>query len=119
LWKWLQSLTSGDKDSAAAAAKTENSNLHLVVKSICLPPTESGRFGAEVGTTLREQQMVSMLVISRPELLPHISWIDLCLRVEVDPGDLARKYSDALVEQILTITSFDQAVRISISFIQT
>ena len=36
--------------------------------------------------------------------------LNLCLRVEVDPGDLARKYTDALLEQILDITNFHETV---------
>lgn len=111
LWRWTQSVEAGDKDSASAAAKSENAHLHLVVKSICLSQTEAKQLGSEVDTLSREQQMVSMLVISRPELLPRVSWIELCLRVGVDPGDLARKNSDALIDQILTITSFDEKVR--------
>jgi hypothetical protein len=110
LWRWVQSIDSGEKDGVAAAAKSDNSNLHLVVKAICLPPTEAKSLGAEVDVQSREQQMVLMLNISRPELLPRVNWIELCLRVEVDPGDLSRKYGDALINQILKITSFNASV---------
>merc|ERR1719262_382120 len=34
LWRWHYCVESGDKDSAASIAKTENQNLHMVVKSI-------------------------------------------------------------------------------------
>jgi hypothetical protein len=68
--------------------------------------------GSEVPISARELQMISALVISRPELLSQVHWIDLCLRVEVDPGDLARKYTDALLEQILRFTSFDETVSV-------
>jgi hypothetical protein len=110
LWRWVQSTDSGEKDGATAAAKSDISNLHLVAKAICLPPTEARSLGAEVDIQSREQQMVLMLSISRPELLPRVNWIELCLRVEIDPGDLSRKYSDALINQILKITSFDSTV---------
>jgi hypothetical protein len=110
LWRWIQSVEAGEKDGAVAAAKVGTAQLHLVVKSICLPPVEASRLGAEVPVSLREQQMISMLVISRPELLPHAHWIELCLRVGVDPGELARKYTDALLEQILKITNFHETV---------
>lgn len=110
LWRWIQSIEMGDKDGAAAAAKVGTEQLHLVVKSICLPPAEASRLGTEVPISSRERQMISMLVIARPELLPHIHWIDLCLRVEVDPGVLSRKHTDVLLEQILTITNFDETV---------
>ncbi len=113
LWRWIQSIESGEKDGAASAARVGTTQLHLVVKSICLPSVEALRIGAEVSISTREQQMISLLVISRPELLPHARWIDLCLRVEVDPGDLARKYTDSLIEQILSFTNFNEAVSFS------
>jgi hypothetical protein len=113
LWRWIQSVEAGEKEGAASAAKVGTGQLHLVVKSVCLPPVAASRIGTEVSISAREQQMISLLVISRPELLPHVHWIDLCLRVEVDPGDLARKYTDALLEQILSITNFNEAVSLS------
>jgi hypothetical protein len=113
LWRWVQSVESGEKDGAVSAARVGTTQLHMVVKSICLPPIEASRFGAEISLSTREQQMISLLVISRPGLLPHVHWIDLCLRVEVDPGDLARKHTDILLEQILRLTNFNEAVRFS------
>ena len=110
LWQWRNSIESGEKDSVAVIAKTENQNLHLVVKSICLPSTEAARLGGEVNESTRKDQMISMLVLSRPELLPRVNWIELCLRVEVDPGDLARVSEDLLIQQILDITTFNEKV---------
>ena len=112
LWQWRNSIESVDKDSVAATAKTENQNLHLVVKSICLPCTEIARLGGEVDESVRKEQMVLMLVLSRPELLPRVNWIDLCLRVEVDPGELARQSGHYLIQQILEITAFNEKVRL-------
>ncbi|KAG0651944.1 translational activator [Hyphodiscus hymeniophilus] len=108
LWRWRNSIDSGEKDTVAAMAKTENQNLHLVVKSICLNPTESVHFGGLVDESVRKHQMISMLVLSRPELLPRVSWIELCLRVAVDPGDLARASGQLLIQQILDLTTFDE-----------
>jgi hypothetical protein len=110
LWRWRQSVEQGEKDSAPAAAKTESQNLRLVVKSICLSPEEAIRMGGSVDKSIRNDQMVSLLILSRPELLPRMSWIDLCLRVEVDPGALARDLGDALIQQILDYTSFTENV---------
>ena len=110
LWHWIQSIEGGEKDSAAAAAKSDNVNLHYVVRSICLSPMESKRFGAEISASSREQQMVSLLVLARPELIPRVNWIRLCLTVEIDPGDLARKYSNDLMNQIIKLTSFSETV---------
>lgn len=105
LWRWLQSIELGEKDSAPISAKTENENLHLVLKAICLTPAEITRRGGVRDQAVVKGQMVSLLVICRPELLPRVSWIELCLKAEVDPGNLARERGDALLEQILDITS--------------
>ena len=110
LWRWRHCIESGDKDSAAMTSKTENQNLHLVIKSICLPPEDVARLGVKLDKSILKEQMVSLLVISRRELLPCVNWIDLCLRTEVDPGDLARVSGDSLIQQILDYTNFDEAV---------
>ena len=110
LWRWTQSVESGEKDSAAAAAKTDNLNLHLVVKSICLPSADLERLSGDIADSILKEQMVSMLVLARPELVPRLNWIDLCLRVAVDPGDLARAFGDDLVQQIVDYTNFDEKV---------
>jgi hypothetical protein len=110
LWRWHQSIESGDKDSAAATSKTDNQNLHLVVKSICLPPSDVERMGGSISESVRKEQMISLLVLGRPELLPRIVWIDLCLRIGVDPGALANESADELIQQILDFTSFTETV---------
>lgn len=111
LWQWIQNVEQGEKDCAAAASKTENAQLHLVIRAICLPAEEIAQFGgSSVDEASKEKQMISMLVIARPELLPRINWIDLCLRTGVDPGTLARTQGDALMAQIDDITSFKETV---------
>lgn len=119
IWRWRHSIESGEKDSAAATAKTNNQNLHLVIKSICLAPAEVARFGGQIDDSILKDQMVSFLVLSRPGLIPRVSWIDLCLRTEVDPGDLARVSGDSLIQQILDYTSFNEAVRITSNSLNT
>lgn len=110
LWHWVRLIEVGEKDCAAAASKTDKSNLHLVTKAICLSDSDASRLNAEISSVVKEQQMVKMLVIARPELLPGVSWIELCLRVGVDPGYLGRQYKEVLIEQILDITSFKEEV---------
>ncbi|PBP19360.1 50S ribosomal protein L19e [Diplocarpon rosae] len=109
LWMWRHAVDSGEKDTAAAAAKTDNQNLHIVVKSICLSAAEMIELDTQVEPEVRKQQMISLLVLSRPELVPQVSWIELCLRVAVDPGELARESGMSLVQQILDCTSFSES----------
>jgi len=112
LWRWRDSVEHGEKDSAAIAAKSENKELHLVVKSICLSEAEISELGGQVDESVKKAQMISLVVLARPELLPRVNWIDSCLRVGVDPGDLARTAGDTLMQQILNCTSFDEDVRV-------
>ncbi|TAQ91547.1 hypothetical protein B7494_g178 [Chlorociboria aeruginascens] len=106
LWHWRVLVELGEKDTAAAASKTETQNLHQVVKSICLPPIEVARLGGTISEIILKKQMISLLVLSRNALLPRVNWIDICLRVGVDPGNLAREFGDLLIEQILKATDF-------------
>ncbi|KAI0108039.1 ARM repeat-containing protein [Daldinia grandis] len=108
LWRWIESSHLEDKDSIAASAKFENSHLHLVLRSICLSDDESEQLGAQKSQEGLAKQMCSLLVIARNDLVPRASWIDLCLRVGLDPGSLAQKYEEELLRQIIEKTSFDQ-----------
>lgn len=112
IWHWLNSLESGDKESAAVLAKSEADNLHLALNSICLSGTgqeHAYRIPKEQRQEHLEIQMCSLLVLARPDLVPRVRWIDLCLRVGVDPGDLVRKHEDKLLQEVVTSTS-DQKV---------
>ncbi|KAL2261667.1 hypothetical protein VTK26DRAFT_3659 [Humicola hyalothermophila] len=109
IWAWLEATEAADKESAAALAKTGRSNLHLVLKSVCLSPEEyATRGGSDVDKSRLEAQLCSLLVLAKPHLIPRASWIDLCLRVQLDPGELAKKHESTLIEEIVGRTSFGQ-----------
>lgn len=110
LWHWLEMLEVGDKDSAAVLAKSEKDNLHLALKSICLTPVECAkRAQLTAAKDLLEPQMCSLVVLARQQLIPRSKWIDLCLRVDVDPGALAQKYEKELLEEVVERTSFESS----------
>ena len=111
MWYWIEMLEEGDKDSAALASKTGNQHLHTVLRAICLSTREFRDLLHEPNREQLERQMCSLLTLARPELVPRISWIDLCLHVEVDPGDLARKYETRLLDEVKTRTAIEQKVR--------
>ncbi|KAL7623573.1 translational activator of GCN4 [Parahypoxylon ruwenzoriense] len=108
LWKWIESSHIEDKDSIAASAKFENANLHLVLRSICLSSDEFEALGAQKPQELLATQMCSLLVIARDDLIPRASWIDLCLKVGLDPGSLAQQREEELIRYIIDKTTFDQ-----------
>ncbi|KAF5529586.1 translation activator GCN1 [Fusarium mexicanum] len=105
LWDYLKHSGSPDKDPSSGAH-----NLVQVVKAICLTPTDIEKSGETIHTEDLETQANNLLVLARPELIPRASWIDLCLRMELDPGNLVKKYQDELVTEIETQTSFSQKV---------
>ncbi len=106
----------GDKDSAAALAKSGDANLHLVL--VGLLESQGIRGPCRLWPRSRpklEAQMCSLVVLAKPQLIPRASWISLCLRVELDPGELARKYEDVLIREIVDRTGFGQKVPTSSS----
>jgi hypothetical protein len=90
LWSWYRSGELEDKDSAAVASKTGSTELSAVVNCLCLPPEAVQKQGANIDQATLRVQALSLIVLARAEMIPRISWIDLCLRMGVDPGDLVQ-----------------------------
>ncbi|EMT63778.1 Translational activator GCN1 [Fusarium odoratissimum] len=105
LWDYLKHSGSSDKEPSSGAH-----NLIQVVKAICLTPSDIEKSGETINTEDLETQANNLLVLARPELIPRANWIDLCLRMELDPGNLVKKYQDELVTEIENQTSFSQKV---------
>jgi hypothetical protein len=112
IWHWLESHEAGDKESAAILSKSDNGNLHLALKAICLQPSVDGKktAAASLENEAVEEQMCNLLVLARPVLVPRSVWIDLCLRASVDPGTLAQKYEKNLLREIAERTDPIQTV---------
>lgn len=108
LWHWLAAVENNEKDTAAAVAKTGDRHIHLVLRAICLTPKEWTDEGQVVDDAQLERQLCALLVLARPGLVPRASWIEACLRTEKDPGKLAAKYGDALIDEILSKTTVEQ-----------
>ena len=99
LWMWYRNIETGLKDSAAVAAQTGTANLHLAIRSIC--PSANGLGSVEPSTI--HAQLVQMLVLCRPEILPSVSWIELCLRMGQDPGNLVRNYQQQCMDRVIGV----------------
>ncbi|KAI1181959.1 armadillo-type protein [Nemania serpens] len=108
LWQWVKSSDKAEKDSIAASAKFETSYCHLALRSITLSREEAENLGIRRSQELIERQMCDLLILARKELVPRCSWIDLCLRVGVDPGALARTHEQVLIDQLIEKTESDQ-----------
>ncbi|KAH7149729.1 armadillo-type protein [Dactylonectria estremocensis] len=103
LWYYLGQAELHEKDR-----KADGLSLVQVIRSICLPPKDVEKAGYSVTKEDQELQACSLLVLARPELVPRASWIELCLRMEVDPGELVRKYGDDLLQEIGHKSSIEQ-----------
>lgn len=93
LWNWHHRQLASEKDAIPATMKTDSSHSFLVVRAIS-PPAK------ETDMAHMEAQLINMLVLCRPEILPRVHWIDTCLRVGQDPGLLARSKAEQCLEQV-------------------
>lgn len=94
LWSIVLNEAAKEKEFKA----TKENFLH-VLRSICPEPdTQAEAF--VVSKEQRESQACDLLVLSRPELAPRSSWITLCLRMGVDPGELAGKHREQLLAEV-------------------
>lgn len=110
LWQWVESIELADKESVAASAKFDRTNLLLPLRSICLDEDEFKKEGGERDVDAIEAQMCSLLALARPNLIPRSSWIDTVLKVGLDPGALALRHEETLMREITEKTSFEQQV---------
>ena len=93
LWSWHRRLLGAEKDAAALTTRTVASRLFIVIHSISPPIPYSDEAQIQL-------QLINMLVLCRPEILPAVHWIDTCLRVGQDPGSLTRSQADRCLGKI-------------------
>jgi hypothetical protein len=105
LWDHVTETEEKDKEPKAASQ-----NLVQVLKSICLSPKEFESLGGQHSIQDVERQACAMLVIARKDLVPRASWIELCLRMEVDPGSLAQQHEKQLLAEIGLRASLENKV---------
>ncbi|KAE8335069.1 hypothetical protein BDV24DRAFT_14814 [Aspergillus arachidicola] len=102
LWGWILSLRTSEKESAPVSAGSESLKfLHLVVKAICSPVSSLPE--PEKASSELKNQLIELIVIGRPELIPNVSWITLCLRTGIDPGNLVREFADESMNQLTRV----------------
>lgn len=109
IWSWYRSSEQEDKDSAAVASKTGSKDLAAVLGCLCLPSDLIKKLGKSLEFSQLETQALSLIVLARPEIIPRISWIDLCLRMGVDPGQLVRTHLQECLKTINEATEVNVA----------
>ncbi|KAI7035853.1 ARM repeat-containing protein, partial [Hortaea werneckii] len=105
LWQWCEDVELEAKESAAVSSKTGRGELSKVLKAVCLAPDSMPRGEKAVAKEVVERQLLKLLVLSRPQLIPRASWIELCLRTGTDPGALASAAPPDSLAEILAITN--------------
>ncbi|CAG7931945.1 unnamed protein product [Penicillium olsonii] len=104
LWTWILAFRTADKESAANAAGPGSERLlHMVVRALC-PSTDVVQKSGISADDLKAQ-LIEILILSRPELVPSTSWISLCLRTGTDPGDLVRANPAKCIEQLVRVNA--------------
>ena len=63
-------------------------------------PDEIKKRPGTVTRSIITGQMIDLLVLARNDLIPRSSWIDLCLKVHLDPGKLVEKHAAECVQQV-------------------
>jgi hypothetical protein len=105
LWTWYRSFELNVKESAAVAAQGQLDKQHLVIRTICSETTLTKDDTDDASRALMHDQLLSMLVLCRSELLPRVSWIDTCLTAGVDPGELVRARAQDCVDHVNMVLS--------------
>lgn len=104
IWNWRRRVDLDEKDTAAASAKAGNDELYKAIRSISPIAPTGERVGLKVDSTILESQLIELLVLDRPELLPHTSWIETSLRIGVDPGRLVSENIEICLRKVKDIT---------------
>lgn len=110
LWAWILAFRTSEKESAlVSAGPSGESLLNLVAKSIC-PPASSLQEGSPSGL---KNQLIELLVLCRPELIPNAAWIALCLRTGTDPGNLVREHPGECMKQLTRVQEVCKTLKIN------
>nr|POE93608.1 eif-2-alpha kinase activator gcn1 [Quercus suber] len=104
LWQWCEDVELDVKESAAVAAKTGRHELFKVIRSICMNSEMAIALGYSPDKTVVEEQMRSLLVLCRSQLVTRAPWIELCLRTGTDPGTLTSSAPRECLAHILEVT---------------
>lgn len=100
LWTWYKNAEADRKDTAVTASYAGMRRLQFVIRSICHPYDQKMHHVEEPTKVAMQAQLIDMLVLCRPEILPHVHWIEVCLRVGEDPGLIAKSYAESCLQRV-------------------
>ena len=104
LWDWHRHVELSAKDTAAFASRSGVDRCHLVLRSICLLPSQADA-PRTIEQSILQSQLIKMLVLCRNETLPRSNWIETCLSTGQDPGSLVSSRSTECIAQVNRVLS--------------
>jgi hypothetical protein len=110
IWSWYRSSAQEEKDSPAVASRTGSAELAAVLGCICLSPEAVKSLGVSIDESALYTQALDLLVPARSEMIPRASWIDLCLRMGIDPGELVRTRLDNCITTVNSATEVSDSL---------
>ena len=101
LWKWIRSIYRGTADTPATATKSGNRWLSQIVRAIFPDPSNHIQ-NAMNGTAndILSDQLINVLVLAQPSIIPNLEWIKLCQKVGKDPGALVESDPDQCLSRV-------------------
>ena len=93
LWQWYWSVERDEQDSAAAASRSGTRRLSPVIRTVF--PSSGSRTKEVIDgsrSDVLSRQLVDVLVLASPQLIPGLRWIEMCQIVGIDPGDLVQRF---------------------------
>ena len=89
LWICYKDIELGTKESPCMALQAGTASLHNVIHSIVVPQEKNKRTkDMTIPKQVLQEQLLDSLVLFRPEIIPRTDWINMCLELGQDPGDL-------------------------------
>ena len=101
LWDWLQKLHSKDKESWPGVSKAGPGRLRAMLACINSSGNTRAPLHPCVPSNVIKDQLIPSLVLCQAELVPRANWIDTCIKLGVDPGQLVEERAAELMDHLL------------------
>ena len=93
LWTWFRDVATPIKDSAAAASQSGMQHMIRIIRAISPVDTPAQLSRPSGSHEAISRQLIEMLVLCQPIIVPRANWIKLCIRMGQDPGHLVSTHA--------------------------
>lgn len=109
LWVWLRNFKTEIKDSAAYLSQITPTKLLPALHAICPPAVFQDKSLSMLNSKVLEDQLIDLLVLCHPAILPATSWIDICLEMAQDPGSLVNRRTRDCLDKVSSVLRTNDA----------